>query len=118
MQRELRLRSPRDFQRVRTKGRTWAHPLLVLGTVPNRLQRSRIGFVVGRAFGSAVQRNRAKRRVREAVRLQMSHIKPGWDIVFIIRAGVATVDWVELQHAVQSLLMRASLWQSQPLEKD
>ena len=92
MRRALRLRSSRDFGRVRVRGKTWAHRLLVLGAAPNRLKHSRCGIVVGRTLGGAVQRNRMKRRVREALRLAIAHIEPGWDLVFIVRAGVETLQ--------------------------
>ena len=41
----------------------------------------RIGFTVGRALGGAVQRNRMKRRLREAVRLTRPVPGPGADVV-------------------------------------
>ena len=110
MQGDQYLKSPRDFRHVREHGRSWAHPLLILGVAPNRLKSFRYGIVVGRALGGAVQRNRAKRRVREAVRLATPHILPGWDLVFVIRAGAGTAEWHNLQQAVQILLKRASLW--------
>jgi ribonuclease P protein component len=83
-----------------------------MGALPNRLGHTRCGFVVGRQHGGAVQRNRLKRRVREAVRLVYDHIKPGWDVVFIVRAGVAAAPWPQLQQAVQTLLTRAEIWQA------
>lgn len=117
MRRAYRLRSPRDFRRVREGGKTWAHRLLVLGVAPNRSKRSRCGIVVSRSLGGAVQRNRLKRRVREAVRQIVPHIAPGWDLVFIVRAGVNTAEWDSLCEAVRSLLSRASVWQVQSAGK-
>lgn len=111
MKRVYRLRRPDQFQRVRRGGRIWEHHLFVLRITPNRRHTTRCGFVVGKRLGSAVVRNRAKRRVREAVRLVYHHIKPGWDVVFAIRSPVtATISFMNIQDAVVSLLQQAGIW--------
>lgn len=57
---------------------------------------------------SAVIRNRIRRRVYEAVRLQEQAIKDGYDLVFSVYSDeVATMDKNELDGLVQALLKRA-----------
>lgn len=108
MKRAYRLRRPDQFQRVRREGRTLSHSLLLLNVAPNRRRQTRCGIVVARRVGKAVQRNRARRRVREAVRLIFDRIAPGLDLVFVIRtAEVAEMPFAILQAAVESLLRRA-----------
>jgi len=85
--------------------------LLNLRTVSNRRRGTRCGFVAGKHIGKAVVRNRAKRRVREAVRLVFSCIAPGWDVVFTIRSPlVATTDFGQIQTTVEQLLRRSGIW--------
>ncbi len=103
---------------MREGGRSWAHPLLVLGALPNRSLPTRCGFVVSKAQGNAVERNRLKRRVREAVRLIYQHIVPGWDVVFVVRKGVASAPWPQLQQAVQTVLLQAKLWRTIPADTE
>jgi ribonuclease P protein component len=111
MKRAYRLRKPDQFHRVRRNGRSWSTPLLILNAAVSKRRGSRCGFVVGKRVGIAVQRNRARRRVREAVRLAYEHIAPGWDLVFVVRSPeAATVDFPHLQAAVEQLLRRAALW--------
>lgn len=111
MKRTYRLRRPQQFQRVRREGRTVSHPLLLLNFAPSRRKQTRCGIVVGKRIGKAVERNRAKRRVREAVRLVLEHILPGRDLVFVVRtAEVNDVSFTRLQSVIEHLLRRADLW--------
>ncbi len=109
MKRRYRLREKERFQEVRRKGRSYVDRLLVLSALPNDLPYSRFGFSVSRRIGKAVVRNRVKRRLREAVRLRMGQIEPGWDVVFIARAPIREVDFHTIDAAVARLLRRASL---------
>jgi ribonuclease P protein component len=110
MRRNQRLRRPEQFGRVRRDGKTWSHPLLSLNASRNRVGRTRCGFVVGKQLGKAHDRNRAKRRTREAVRLLYPHVASGWDIVFIVRPAVLQAPFEAILGAVQELLQRAKLW--------
>lgn len=67
----------------------------------------RAGFTATKRIGGAVQRNRAKRRMREAARLLLpEHARPGHDYVFIARGGVTTRAWARLLDDVKSALIR------------
>jgi ribonuclease P protein component len=111
VKRAYRLRHPRDFRRVRRDGRVYSHRLLRLTVAPNRRNRIRCGFVVGKHIGNAVQRNRARRRVREVVRLDFEHLARGVDLVFVIRSPDTTdVPFARLQEVVRQLLTQANVW--------
>jgi ribonuclease P protein component len=111
MKRAHRLRRPEQFQRVRRTGRSWSTPLVTLNAANSKRRGARCGFVVGKRVGNAVVRNRARRRVREAVRLVFDRISPGWDLVFVIRSPDAgTIAFPQLQATVEQLLRRADLW--------
>ncbi len=96
-----------QFEVVYKKGSSWAHPLLVMKTLPNGLEYSRFGFSVSRRVGNAVTRNRIKRLLREILRTAC--LKPGWDIVCIARPPVATQSYSVIAPVTKSLLMRAGV---------
>jgi ribonuclease P protein component len=109
MQREQRLRRNQDFQRVRRLGQSRTNPMAVLAFLPNNLEHSRVGFVVSKRIGGAVQRNRIKRQMREAVRLQWAALKPGFDLVFIARQPVKMMPYAEMAQTIKHLLKSAGL---------
>jgi ribonuclease P protein component len=94
---------------VRREGRSWSHPLLVLIASPNTLDGLRVGFTAGKSVGGAVQRNRAKRRLRAAVQALAGRLPAGWDLVWIARPGLPGADWPAVTEAVGQVLRRAKL---------
>ncbi|RPI87516.1 MAG: ribonuclease P protein component [Chloroflexi bacterium] len=109
VKRNFRLTSTTDYKRVRRFGRSFAHPLLVLVVLKNDLDKSRFAVTASRAVGKAVQRNRVKRLLREAVRSLVSSITPGWDVILIARRPVVDTDLLAIQSALVQLLQRSKL---------
>ena len=60
----------------------------------------RIGFTVGRGLGGAVERNRMKRRLREAVRLTRPLAGASADVVINPKKSLLTVDFAEVVNEV------------------
>lgn len=111
MKRKFRLRKSTDFKRVRRLGKSYAHPFVVLIVHPNERATSRFGVAAGRSTGNAVHRNRAKRRIREAIRPRIGEIQPGWDLIFLARKSIHQAGYAELQAAIDRLLRRAGVLQ-------
>jgi ribonuclease P protein component len=111
MRKKFRLRANADFERLRHEGSTLLHPLLVISILPNGLEYSRFGFVVGRRLGKAVTRNRVKRQMREVVRVRMQkgEIAAGWDVVLIARHPMQGTSFHQVDEAIDLLLRRAGL---------
>ena len=118
MKQRFRVRKNQRFQEIRKLGRSYTSKLLVLCLLQNNLPYSRCGFSVSSRIGNAVHRNRIKRRLREAVRLRMDTIKPGWDLVFIARHPVRSADYQDLDTACARLLRRAHLFRAPSEDPD
>jgi ribonuclease P protein component len=66
----------------------------------------RVGFTATKKIGGSVQRNRAKRRLREAARLLLPlHGRPCCDYVFIARGGTGQREWGRLLDDVKNALV-------------
>ncbi|MBX3011001.1 MAG: ribonuclease P protein component [Caldilineaceae bacterium] len=109
MNRRYRIQENRRFQEIRQQGKSYSSELLVMCVLPNELPYSRFGFSINARIGGAVIRNRIKRRLREAIRLRMEMIVPGWDVVLIARRPIRCADYHQMDAACARLLRRAHL---------
>ncbi len=101
--RSSRLLRHADFERVYKQGRRHfsasmtvfylQRPASTGGVQAAVVSGLRVGFTVGRALGGAVQRNRMKRRLREAVRLTRSTIGADVDVVINPKKSMLTRDF-------------------------
>lgn len=111
LRRQHRLRRQSDFRAVYRQGRRYAIPELVLYLRPNGGAQTRVGFSIGKKVGSAVQRNRAKRLLRESCRDLWNAVRPGFDAVFVVRTSLARRKMPEVRAMVASLLREAGRMQ-------
>jgi ribonuclease P protein component len=107
MLKNQRLKGKERFSQIFEGSRGWANSRLVLKALPNSSPETRFGFVTSRKVGGAVLRNTLRRRLREIVRA--TPVKPGWDVVIIVRSGKTEPDFYELRDALHNLLRRAGL---------
>ncbi len=72
---EMHLRGSSDFQKVYRTGKRYEGNLLTAFVLPNSLTHHRLGITASRkALGNAVDRNRAKRLLRETFRVTSTHL--------------------------------------------
>lgn len=109
MKKYFRLTRSTDFKRVRRNGKSYAHPLVILYTITCDSQQARVGVTAGRWVGGAVKRNRAKRLLREAMRILYPQILPGNELILIARNPLSFANLMETESALAGLLHRANL---------
>jgi ribonuclease P protein component len=108
--RARRLARASEFDRVRRDGRVWRGKALVLSVLrKSGTDRFRAGFITSRRIGTAVTRNRVRRRLREIVRHHQHEILPGASIVTVARAAAADATYRELEDEWLRLAKRASI---------
>jgi ribonuclease P protein component len=76
--------------------------------VPGEPAPSRFGFTVPKAVGNAVDRNRLKRRMKEAVRNQLFAISSNWAVVFNPRRSALDAPFDELCREVGRIFARCN----------
>lgn len=103
MKAAVTLKKNRDFRRLYRKGATAVDRCMVLYCRRNHLGRNRYGFTVSTKLGKAVVRNRARRRLRETVRLEEGNLTPGWDIVVVARGRCLSMPFPQLRESYRRL---------------
>ena len=106
--RDCRVVRRAEYDAVYREGRRRSSREFTIFVRPNGLQSSRFGWSIKKALGSAVRRNRIRRRLREILRLHRQEIAPGWDIVIHPRSSAATADFSALTQELLKLIPRAS----------
>ncbi|TAM84816.1 MAG: ribonuclease P protein component [Acidobacteria bacterium] len=104
---QYRLLRRLEFQRVYEQGRRRSASLCTIFYRPNGLAQTRLGITVPRRLGTAVLRNRIKRRVREIFRLHRQELPAGWDIVLNPRPAAARVAYPVLERELLRLFPSA-----------
>jgi len=107
-----RLRKHADYQRAYAASRkkqstsmSWflaPQPLEVAGAAG-----SRIGLTAGKVLGKAHERNRIKRRMREALRRHLEIVPEGFDLILHPRRTVLTMEFAKLEAEIVRILHQA-----------
>ena len=84
----LILKDNKDFLRLYKKGKFIAGKYAVIYYTKSRNDYNRMGITAGKKIGKAVERNRAKRLIRQAYRETESILPRGYDYVIVAREAI------------------------------
>jgi ribonuclease P protein component len=108
----MRLRKHADYQCAYSAARkrqsasmSWF--LAPQASAGNRRTVSRIGLTVGKVLGKAHERNRIKRRMREALRRHLELLPEGVDLILHPRRAVLTMEFAKLESEIVRILEQA-----------
>ena len=114
MDRSYSLKRHKEFRYTYARGRAQSLPLFTLVYAKSRSETVRIGFSVSKRVGNAVQRNRAKRRMRAGLSPMIGHIAGGYNVIFVAKPDVLKAPFCDLRKQMETLLSRAGLWRNEP----
>jgi len=104
-----RLKRPRDFSAVYTRGKPNFGKFVVVSVLPMDGKVSRVGFAVGKKVGNAVARNKVKRRLRAIMQGQAGRISPGFDVIIGAKQKSVTASFRDLEEDVCRVLKYSGL---------
>lgn len=86
-----------------------SHPLLAARVLRTDLETTRFALATSRSVGSAVVRNKVRRRIREVLRAMMPSVQPGWDVLLIARPALVSVDYEIVVKTLHRQLARSGV---------
>ena len=98
-----------EYRLVYKHGKYEVGRLCVLYRMPVAKQKTRIGFVTGKKVGGAVERNRARRLMKEVYRLNQHQILEGYHIVIVGRGPLKDATYERAEKEILYLLRKSKL---------
>ena len=104
-----RLRKHADYQRAYTASRKRQSSSMSWFLAPQSqaADGARVGLTAGKVLGKAHERNRIKRRMREALRRHVDLLPEGFDLILHPRRGVLTIEFAKLEAEIVRILEQA-----------
>ena len=103
------LRKDKDFSTVYKKGKSVAEKFVVLYYLENNLPYKRQAFLASKKVGKSVERNRARRLMKESFRELAPYIIEGKDLIFIARKSILDKKCKDVHSSMRRALEKAAL---------
>lgn len=105
-----RLRKHADYQRAYAAGRKHRSTYMSWFLAPQipSTGAPRVGLTVGKVLGKAHERNRIKRRLREALRRHVNLLPPDCDLILHPNRSVLTIEFTKLEAEIVRILRQAN----------
>jgi len=103
------LRRKNDFSAIYKKGKSVGDRYVVLFYRKNHLPYNRIAYLASKKVGNSVKRNRARRLMKESVRLTEMEIPTGYDFIIIARNTITNAKCADVKKSFESALRRTGV---------
>lgn len=97
MKNTVSIKKNKDFRLIYKRGRSSVSPLLAMYVRKNKKTSNRVGITVSTKVGKAVVRNRVRRRIREAYRINEAGFTAGRDIIIVARVRAARASFRDIE---------------------
>ncbi|MBQ6899376.1 MAG: ribonuclease P protein component [Firmicutes bacterium] len=103
------LRKKSDFDSIYNRGKSVGDRYIVLFYRKNDLPYNRTGFLASKKVGNSVQRNRARRLMKESYRHLQSRLPIGYDFIIIARNTISGKKCMEVERSLMSAFKRTGV---------
>lgn len=109
LRREYSLRRNKEFRYVYKRGRSIGDRNLILIYVITKTPHLKVGFSVSKKLGNSVERNKLKRRMKEAFFSILDGVMKNCLLVFIPKEAAKVIEYKDILLSVNGLLKKAGL---------
>lgn len=103
------LRNKADFDRIYKDGKSAADRYVVVFARPNGKEIVRTAFLASKKVGNSVERNRARRLMKESYRLSLADVLKGVDIIFVARNTIKDKKQREVERSMNAALTKVGI---------
>lgn len=103
------LRRKDDFSSIYKRGKSVGERYIVLFYKKNGLSYNRTAFLASKKVGNSVERNRARRLMKESYRFLKEDIKIGYDLIFIARNTIKDKKYYHVNKSMANALLKSKL---------
>lgn len=97
MNKTVSIKLNRDFRFLYKRGKSAVSPVLAIYAKKTKNTSNRIGITVSTKVGKAVVRNRVRRRIREAYRINEGRFIDGCDVIIVARVRASSVSFNDIE---------------------
>ena len=112
------LRRIEDFSAIYSRGKSVGERYIVLFYKKNNLGYSRRAFLASKKVGKAVQRNRARRLMKESLRALADSFPQGYDYIFIARNTIVNSKCADVKKSIEAAIKKTGLMKNSEKEKE
>ncbi|MEG1469223.1 MAG: ribonuclease P protein component [Anaerovoracaceae bacterium] len=103
------LRRKKDFSTIYNRGKSVGDRFVVVFYKKNNLSYNRIAFLASKKVGNSVKRNRARRLMKESMRLMDKQLPLGYDFIFIARNTICDAKCADVKKSLESAIRRTGV---------
>jgi ribonuclease P protein component len=98
------LKRNNEFRHVFSIGNRKIGNYVIIYILPGQQQNNRVGIVIKKEVGNAVQRNKIKRIIREIWRTRCNKLISGYDVVILVREKIIYARFSEIESEMAKLI--------------
>jgi len=103
------LRNKKDFSAIYSRGKSLGDRYVVVFYRKNQLDYTRTAFLASKKVGKSVQRNKARRLMKESFREIRGTVRDSYDIIIIARNTINGASYIQVRKSLKNAFVRAKL---------